>query len=612
MAARLPEDIFHMICDTLIADNQFGTLFALCTANRNIARAAIKSMYRYRTILTRTAHDTDGSLVLRSQHMATIQDDPSDEAIMLHEHELIVQRWSILWRSIILSAMDKTYFEYCTYIRLLDMRDFRNLLDDERFRGRVRENFFSGDLRQFEIQIVSADRRRRSRLDIVAIVDAVGELLTQKTPLVDTISGTISTASLMRWIPRLDRLRSLDRLWDGTVLNGDVAELLRIHCKDFNSCSFFTGNVSQDSQLASFFAKLNEQSLESFETFSTNGFGVQCCLALARHSDTLKRLQLHIQADVIPRLGLLKSLTALETLHLFDIKAVVDLEDEQKDVFLEVVQWLKACRKLHSLKLHQFISGAAIATPLLLQSHIRIRHLEATGYASKDQKKFHLALANQTDLEYLILESDPIETRDDLDGLVESLSELHHLRGLKLMNISWHLNERHLKMLCDNLQLLEEFYTGGLGFTDNALDFVSTLPKLTEMTFAGITNFTFQGLLDFCDQLASRNQRGVLLAVDNADPDTGLSDDEQSYMRAEFIQRCGGKLEYTLFRGLSPNEDPSTLDFFEDELRVFPDRSECERIRRRVRRVKFTTALSVHQRRYVAWSDIGKYPKSLI
>ena len=50
---------------------------------------------------------------------------------------LTIQRWSILWRSIIASALDVTLFPYCRYIKNLDFRDLGNLLDEDQFRNKV-------------------------------------------------------------------------------------------------------------------------------------------------------------------------------------------------------------------------------------------------------------------------------------------------------------------------------------------------------------------------------------------------------------------------------------------------------------------------------------------
>ena len=51
------------------------------------------------------------------------------------QQEQIVRKWSQLWRSIILSSLNKTAFPYCRYIRALNFRDLRYLLEDPKFKG---------------------------------------------------------------------------------------------------------------------------------------------------------------------------------------------------------------------------------------------------------------------------------------------------------------------------------------------------------------------------------------------------------------------------------------------------------------------------------------------
>jgi hypothetical protein len=58
--------------------------------------------------------------------------------VSLATKQLIVQKWSILWRSIIASSLDATLFPYCRYIRTLDFRDLSYLLEDDQFkRGKL-------------------------------------------------------------------------------------------------------------------------------------------------------------------------------------------------------------------------------------------------------------------------------------------------------------------------------------------------------------------------------------------------------------------------------------------------------------------------------------------
>lgn len=73
---------------------------------------------------------------LSASHNAPVKSG-GNEALPLQDQEQAVQRWSILWRSILLSCTEETLFPYCHYLRVLDLRDVYNLLDDDKFRGRI-------------------------------------------------------------------------------------------------------------------------------------------------------------------------------------------------------------------------------------------------------------------------------------------------------------------------------------------------------------------------------------------------------------------------------------------------------------------------------------------
>jgi hypothetical protein len=73
---------------------------------------------------------------LSASHNAPVKSG-GNEALPLQEQEQTVQRWSILWRTVLLSCTEETLFPYCHYLRVLDLRDLYNLLDDDKFRGRI-------------------------------------------------------------------------------------------------------------------------------------------------------------------------------------------------------------------------------------------------------------------------------------------------------------------------------------------------------------------------------------------------------------------------------------------------------------------------------------------
>ena len=116
-----------------------------------------------------------------------------DEAVLLATKQLMVQRWSILWRSIVASALDTTLFPYCRYIKLLDFRDLRYLLEDDQFKGKVMKfvlplasllpptlmwirEFFSGPMARFHMtRKLRQPGNKGPRLDESAILDAIGD-----------------------------------------------------------------------------------------------------------------------------------------------------------------------------------------------------------------------------------------------------------------------------------------------------------------------------------------------------------------------------------------------------------------------------------------------------
>lgn len=306
-----------------------------------------------------------------------------------------------------------------------------------------------------------------------------------------------------------------------------------------------------DHKLATIFGALPEQTLTAFTVYSRIDWGAESSLALNTHGKSLKHLELQLTNDALPHIGFLKGCTALESLKLTDIYRTMDLEKTQNDVFLEVIAWLTQSRKLNSLTLSGMISGAAIATPVLLEEAIKLEHLEIDNYAPKDQKTFHQALAHQPSIQRLTLESEPVEFRDDLDVLVHSLCQLPELRALKLIGVSAMFSDSHISAFAEQLEHLEDVYVGGLQLTDASLESIVRLTNLRSIAFSGITTFTMDGLLNFISKLGPGNQ-GLVLAIDNAEPELGLSEEEQMFVRSQLLGQVDGRLEYTLLRGMNP------------------------------------------------------------
>lgn len=114
-----------------------------------------------------------------------------NEARPLAEQELTVQKWSILWRTIVLSCTGETLHPYCRYLRVLDMRDLYDLLDDDKFRGKIQKsalfnwvdyvcelivfrNFYAGSMSRFNTS-APVKRIAQKAANLRAVISAIGE-----------------------------------------------------------------------------------------------------------------------------------------------------------------------------------------------------------------------------------------------------------------------------------------------------------------------------------------------------------------------------------------------------------------------------------------------------
>jgi len=295
---------------------------------------------------------------------------------------------------------------------------------------------------------------------------------------------------------------------------------------------------------------LRANTLESFEIISFSNIGAESFLALNCHRESLTKLKLsNLTADSVVALAMLKGCTSLRLLHLEDLLGTTDLEGTQNDIFLELIAWLRDCRKLQEISLKKFMSGPAIMTPLLLENQIRLLKVTVEGYTMRDSRDFHQALAHQETLEGLWLRGDGEDVvRDDIDIFVESLSKLNHLRELSLGEVSDYFRDEHICRLARSLPELEGFWTSGFGITDAIWKDVSGVRKLRRLEFAAMTNFTVDGILEFISMLGHGN-KGLVLAVMNADVDSNLTDDEQAIIRETLATTLDGRWDFALMRG---------------------------------------------------------------
>lgn len=484
----------------------------------------------------------------------------------LAEQDLMVQRWSILWRTIILSALGQTSYPYSKHLRVLDLRDLAQLLDDDKFKqGKIMKHFFSGALARFNITIdmpKTGKKAQWKRLDVNAIIAAIGDVITQQSPLLEELteptSGDIMTIALLSWTPRLTHLRRLD-LWDARALADEtVRNLLHVHCPNLDNLRIYQFSADDaDQQLATFINGMQGNTLSRFENISNCHLGTETCLALNSHGQSLKFLKLFMMDEDLFASRYLQGCTALETIAIEYAGPPQDLKASQNDVYVEMVEWLKSCTALRDISLSNMKSAPDLLTPVLMNKDIMLNKLQINAkeglmYIVKDHHDFHESLGQKQSLRELLLRADPeAMTRDDLEVLMNTFCSLTHLRTLNLTRISDFFNDEHIKLLARNLPELEDLYVGGFGITDKVWDDLSSLHNLKNLTFSGLTSFTAEGMLDFVSKLGEGN-RGLLLAVDTADMDSAVSQGGQDLVRETLAEKVEGRFQYQLLRGTFP------------------------------------------------------------
>ena len=465
----------------------------------------------------------------------------------------VVSKWASLWRTMILSSLGMTLYPYCRYIRVLDLRDLKELLDDPKFRNDHSDDFFAGELYQFrtetETPMKTKGRGKRSlRLNTTATLEVIGEAISKQTPMLEEIDGEISSSALLQWIPRLPKLQQMT-LWNGAALADGIGKLIHIHCPNFKGLRFYEWSAPEaDTLFATFLRELRPQTLETLEVFSFSNIGARSFLALTCHGTSLQELKLNnVKSEAMPALSILKGCTALTSLLLTEPVASTDLEHTQNDVFLEVISWLRECTQLHSITFQQLLSGPAILTPILLENNINLVRLEVRGYVPSRAKNFHQALAHQQSLRCVSLWGDAEDC--DIDTLVEALCQLRHLTDLHLSNLSDFFRDEHIRKLARSLPNLEDLFTSGWGITDAVWPDLATLRYLRRLDINAWSLFTLEGILEYISNLGPGNG-GLSLAIMMADPDSALSEEEQAFVKEELASRAEGRFEYTLARGI--------------------------------------------------------------
>jgi hypothetical protein len=345
-------------------------------------------------------------------------------------------------------------------------------------------------------------------------------------------------------------------LWDGAVLDSGVAEAIAANCHGFDDLTFYACLIDVDNNLAGFFSGLRPNTLRSFAAISAGSIGPQSLLSLNHHARSLKQLKLDgLRLAAIKNLSYLQGCNKLESLEISDADGMVNLEATENDVYLEVIAWLSKCSNLRDVMLRNLVNGPAILTEVCLSNNIRLTKLEVVGYPMVGNNKFHKALSHQTTLESLELRAEPEGAfRDDIDGLIFSISSLTKLKYLNLLSTSEYFRTQNILDLVSQLHNLEELSFTGYDVTDDIWHGMAALRHLRALNIHAVTSFSFNGILAYISTFQDTN-RGMSLAILAQSPENGLTDGQEAQIRQSIAVQVNGKFDYTLFREIDSDAE---------------------------------------------------------
>jgi hypothetical protein len=474
------------------------------------------------------------------------------------DQDLTAKRMSVLWRSLVLSALGKTMYPYCRHLRTLSLGSLDQLLQS---RSEASSNFFTDDLAEFGI-MTSKIATRGSKLDIAKSIAAIGEVLTRHAPLLEELSDPMGTSVisvpsvLEAWGPQLGHLRSLE-FWDGAVLaQPAVQQILHAHCPQLRSLRIYRcSNDDSDATLSAFINGMAQNSLVEFQNFGECHIGLETCQALNSHAKSLTILELMLSGDDILALAKLPNCIALRTLTLEYAGAPQDLKETQNDSYNKIIAWLQDCVHLKTIAFRGLKSAPDLLTPVLAKTDMLLETLEiaarneAAMYVAKDHREFHEALSRQSTLRELVLTADVDLMTEEVDyDVIRSICALKNLRQLRLSRISDNFTDVEIQSLASSLPMLELLVIGGIGISDAIWPVLARLHQLKHLAITGITCFTADGIMSFVNSLGAGN-KNLILSMLSVDPDYSIDAIVLDKIRGTVVSKLDGRFEYTLLPG---------------------------------------------------------------
>ncbi|KAK5664355.1 hypothetical protein OQA88_578 [Cercophora sp. LCS_1] len=536
----LPQEIWWVVMQELSARTDHHSLFLCSKVSRGFATLALPLLYSI------------------SEHSKASASSAGSEVVSENLRSSVV-----FWRSVISSAIGKTRFPYCTWIKTLKLSDLLCLLEDIGRDAAMRAKFFSSPLEGFEV----LNPRRRQGLDFDQIIATAAEKVTERirasADAEDRVAGLLNlegphlpTTQLSAWLARLPMLTSLS-VRDGSVLTAAVGEAIKGGCPGFKELTcYYCRGTGADDAMAGFFNALRPNALESFTVNSLNDLRDRCFTALGSHAQSLRCLEL----ESLEQLG-------LESVHLIGpCPKLKRLTLEADSVVYrgsrwtnldEAVVWLQQCPSLEEFSSIKIPLVQPFLERAIEAGNFQLKRLRVFGPC--DEGLFSALEIHQKKIQSLILHT----TMEDIDE-EDALDTDKHQALFNLM-LSLGSNLNHLvvdePITYDEFQALfygmfniEILVINPYPFHDSYFQHLASLPKLKFLAITSQTDITFEQMTWFLDRLEGTeyNDNGIELPppdhkqiaiqLNNQEYGSSFTEEEYEELQERLKSRWGGWL----------------------------------------------------------------------
>ena len=404
-------------------------------------------------------------------------------------------KWSSLWKSLALSALNptSTTINYAACLRVLNLRDLLSLMEEFRYHRaqRVRAEFFAEEGLQ-NCNKTYTFMEGQVRYDANASTYSLADIVASGTRNVTTLIRQTSERSspneashLSRWLTCMPALESL-QLLSAEVFEDKRARDAVTNCPNLKSLEIYlwtlnnalSSTTDPDASMSKLLSTITGHGLERL--IIKHGLLSLRHLALSAlshyHGKSLNELEiLDISDACLASFGIAQNITNLRSCILSYEGSVIP-----STTCDAISQFLARNKSLERLDLR--LVGLQDILPTSLPS-LRLKRLclyDFTDTVLPDP--FWNAISTQSDsLETLILQADsePPELLRATDAMLNAIQLLYKLKVLTITGFAVVITDGDINDIVSSCQNLEEITLASPALSNESLKYLSTLPCLT-------------------------------------------------------------------------------------------------------------------------------------